>query len=70
MYPANQQTVSSYEALDQVVQWFANPTNFPNMKQIVVAGHSAGAQMAQRYAIVGAPLDLSGLFQSCCIYSN
>jgi hypothetical protein len=58
--PANQTTVSSYEALDQVIKWFANPANFPNMKQIVVAGHSAGAQMCQRYAVIGKPLGLSG----------
>jgi dienelactone hydrolase len=31
------------------------------MKQIVLAGHSAGAQMAQRYAVVGRPLQLSGV---------
>jgi hypothetical protein len=48
--------------LDQVIQWFANPSNFPNLKQIIVGGHSAGAQMTQRYAVVGAPLHLTGLF--------
>jgi hypothetical protein len=46
--------------LDQAIQWFSNRINFPNLKQIVVVGHSAGGQMAQRYAVVGAPLDLSG----------
>jgi hypothetical protein len=54
--------------LDQAIQWFSNPINFPNLKQIVVAGHSAGGQMAQRYAVVGTPLDLSGKLSS--IYAN
>jgi hypothetical protein len=31
------------------------------MKQIVLAGHSAGAQMSQRYAVVGRPLHLTGV---------
>jgi pimeloyl-ACP methyl ester carboxylesterase len=30
------------------------------MKQIVVAGHSMGGQMTQRYAVVGKPLGLTG----------
>ncbi|EST06529.1 hypothetical protein PSEUBRA_004437 [Kalmanozyma brasiliensis GHG001] len=46
--------VSSFEALDAVVAWFSNKTIFPNMNTIIVAGHSLGAQMAQRYALVGA----------------
>jgi hypothetical protein len=60
IYPKAQTTVSSFEAIDQVVQWFANQTNFPNLKQIVVAGHSAGAQMTHRYAVAGTPLNLKG----------
>jgi hypothetical protein len=52
-YPWNMTTVSSYEALDQLVRYFDNKTIFPNMKQIVVAGHSLGSQMVHRYASVG-----------------
>lgn len=52
-YPPRTQTVSSYDALDQIVQWFGDTDRFPNMKQIVIAGHSLGAQMVHRYAAVG-----------------
>lgn len=52
-YPWNATTVSSYEVLDQLVKWFDNKSNFPNMKHIVVAGHSLGAQTINRYAEVG-----------------
>lgn len=43
--------------LDQIIQYFDNPTLFPNMKQIVIAGHSLGAQTVQRYAAIGQPLN-------------
>ena len=46
--------VSSYEALDAAVAWFSNKAVFPNLNTIIVAGHSLGAQMVQRYALIGA----------------
>ncbi|GAK62057.1 carbohydrate-binding wsc protein [Moesziomyces antarcticus] len=46
--------VSSFEALDMAVGRFANKTLFPNLNTIIVAGHSLGAQMVQRYALIGA----------------
>lgn len=46
--------VSSFEALDTAVGWFSNKTLFPNINTIIVAGHSLGAQMVQRYALIGA----------------
>ncbi|RYP53974.1 hypothetical protein DL768_001124 [Monosporascus sp. mg162] len=52
-YPPHRETVASYHALDQLLQWYGNTTRFPNMRQIVVAGHSLGAQLVQRYAAVG-----------------
>ncbi|PWZ01410.1 hypothetical protein BCV70DRAFT_73409 [Testicularia cyperi] len=45
--------VSSFEALDTVVGFFSNKTRFPNMNTIIIAGHSLGAQMVQRYALIG-----------------
>lgn len=42
--------MSSYTVLDQLIQYFDNATIYPNMKQIVVAGHSLGGQTIQRYA--------------------
>lgn len=46
--------VSSFEALDAAVAWFSNKSLFPNVNTIIVAGHSLGAQMVQRYALIGA----------------
>lgn len=46
--------VSSFEAVDAAVAHYANKTRFPNIESIVVAGHSLGAQMVQRYALIGA----------------
>jgi hypothetical protein len=39
--------------LDQIVQYYGNKTTFPNINHIVVSGHSMGAQMLHRYAVVG-----------------
>lgn len=45
-------TYTTFKALDALVdQWF-NTTMFPNLKSVVIAGHSAGAILAQRYAIL------------------
>ncbi|KAF9015825.1 hypothetical protein BDZ89DRAFT_1141878 [Hymenopellis radicata] len=53
IYPAAQKSVSSFDAMDQILQYFDDILQYPNMKQIVVAGHSMGAQMVLRYAAVG-----------------
>lgn len=45
--------VSSYAALDTIVARLSDPTRFPDMEEIVVAGHSAGGQVAHRYAAGG-----------------
>lgn len=52
-YPPGHKTVSSFDVLDQIVQWYADKSIFPNIQQIVVAGHSMGAQLAHHYAMVG-----------------
>jgi len=52
-YPYKSLQISSYDVLDQLIQYFDNKTVFPNMNQIVIAGHSLGAQTVQRYALVG-----------------
>jgi pimeloyl-ACP methyl ester carboxylesterase len=44
---------SSFEALDAVLARLADRRLFPDLKQVVVAGHSGGAQVVQRYAIAG-----------------
>ncbi|TRX89954.1 hypothetical protein FHL15_009226 [Xylaria flabelliformis] len=55
-YPRAQTITSSYDCLDQMIQYFGNKSLYPNLNQIVVAGHSAGAQTTQRYASVGKDL--------------
>jgi pimeloyl-ACP methyl ester carboxylesterase len=42
---------SSFDALDAILGRLADRPRFPNLKHVVVAGHSGGAQVAQRYAI-------------------
>lgn len=42
--------VSSYAALDRIVDAFLNSSRFPALQEIVVAGHSAGGQVVHRYA--------------------
>ncbi|KAH8830294.1 hypothetical protein DL96DRAFT_1592340 [Flagelloscypha sp. PMI_526] len=52
-------SVSSFECLDQILLHFDDRRLYPNLKHIVVSGHSRGAQMVQRYAAIGKPLPLT-----------
>lgn len=45
--------VSSYGALDQLIKHLGNRKLFPALKEIVVAGHSGGGQVVQRFALTG-----------------
>jgi pimeloyl-ACP methyl ester carboxylesterase len=45
--------ISSYGALDQIIKHLGNRTLFPALKEIVVAGHSGGGQVLQRFALTG-----------------
>jgi pimeloyl-ACP methyl ester carboxylesterase len=47
---ARPQQVSSFTALDAIVKRLGDRQLFPNIKAIVIAGHSAGGQIVQRYA--------------------
>lgn len=40
-----------------MVQYYDNKTMFPNLNQIVVGGHSLGAQTVQRYTAIGNKLN-------------
>jgi len=44
--------VSSYTVVDAMIQQLANKDRFPSLKRIVVAGHSAGGQYVQRWALL------------------
>ena len=44
--------LSSYAALDEIIARLGDRRQFPDVKQIVIAGHSGGAQVVQRYALL------------------
>lgn len=44
---------SSFDALDAILRRLANRNQFPGLAEIVIAGHSGGAQVVQRYAVLG-----------------
>ncbi|WP_411382235.1 alpha/beta hydrolase [Pseudomonas sp. MPB26] len=45
--------ISSFGALDQIIKHLGNRSLFPALKEIVVAGHSGGGQVVQRFALMG-----------------
>ncbi|KAJ6457162.1 hypothetical protein C8R47DRAFT_172841 [Mycena vitilis] len=47
--PANITSFSSFDALDSLIAYYMDKTAYPNLKTVVLAGHSAGGQMVQRY---------------------
>lgn len=44
--------VSSFQILDDIVARVSDQQQFPEVKEIVIAGHSGGAQVVQRYALL------------------
>jgi hypothetical protein len=44
--------VTSYEVIDEILKKLARKDIFPNLKVIVVAGHSSGGQFVSRYHMV------------------
>lgn len=44
---------SSYDAIDAILAKLADRTLFPRLADVVIAGHSGGGQVVQRYAVVG-----------------
>jgi pimeloyl-ACP methyl ester carboxylesterase len=45
--------ISSFAALDALLAHFADRKLYPALAEVVLAGHSAGAQVVQRYAVAG-----------------
>ena len=45
--------ISSFSALDAILARLADRALFPALKDVVVAGHSGGGQLVQRYAVAG-----------------
>jgi hypothetical protein len=52
----NNYQVTSFDLMDYIIGLMTDKTNFPNLKEIVLTGHSAGGQLVQRYA-AGTSLD-------------
>ncbi len=50
IYNGRRAVVSSFDAMDQLLESAISSGNFPNVKDIVVMGLSAGGQMVNRYA--------------------
>jgi pimeloyl-ACP methyl ester carboxylesterase len=48
MSPSNP-TLSAFDFMDEILRRLANKKVFPNLRNIVVAGHSAGGQFVTRY---------------------
>ena len=45
--------ISSFAAIDAILARLADRASFPALRNVVVAGHSGGGQLVQRYAIAG-----------------
>lgn len=45
--------ISSFEAVDALLALLADKTRFPKLAHVVLAGHSGGGQVVQRFAVVG-----------------
>jgi len=54
-------TVSSFDFIDEIVRKLGDRTHFPNLTKVVVAGHSAGGQLATRYAMTNKVHGTAGL---------
>ncbi len=54
-------SLSSFDFVDEILRKLAKKSIFPNLRQIVVAGHSAGGQFASRYAMSSKVHDTLGV---------
>ncbi|CAO1633210.1 unnamed protein product [Sympodiomycopsis kandeliae] len=50
--PVLNHSITTYEAIDTFTEMLFDKKVFPNLNQVVVAGHSMGGQMVQRYALL------------------
>ena len=53
--------VTSYDEVDEIVRLLARREIFPNLRSIVIAGHSAGGQFVARYAMANRTYDTIGV---------
>jgi pimeloyl-ACP methyl ester carboxylesterase len=57
-------TISAFDFMDEIVRQLSNRKNFPNLKKIVVAGHSAGGQFVTRYEMANKMHGTTGVAMS------
>jgi pimeloyl-ACP methyl ester carboxylesterase len=57
----NEKALTSYDLMDDILKQLANKKVFPNLKEIVVAGHSAGGQFVTRYEMANLVHDKLGV---------
>lgn len=50
--PALNHSITTYEAIDTLTELLFDKKQFPALNQVVVAGHSMGGQMVERYALL------------------
>ena len=58
---ASHPDLTSFDFVDQILKKLANRSVFPNMRAIVVAGHSAGGQFVARYQMANRIHDTLGV---------
>jgi hypothetical protein len=52
--------LSTFEVIDELLVILGNHQQFPNLRRIVLVGHSGGGQLLNRYAIVGTEINKLG----------
>jgi hypothetical protein len=57
----NNDRLTSYDFADEILRKLGHRENFPNLKHIVVAGHSAGGQYVTRYEMANQLHDTLGI---------
>jgi hypothetical protein len=58
---ASNPNLNSFDFMDAILQKIAKKDSFPNLKTIVVAGHSAGGQYVNRYSMANRVHDTLGI---------
>lgn len=58
---ASNPELSSFDFIDAILKLLADKSRFPNLQEIVVAGHSAGGQFVSRYAMANRVHDKLGV---------
>jgi pimeloyl-ACP methyl ester carboxylesterase len=58
---ASDERLTSYDVADEILARLARKATFPNLRAIVVAGHSAGGQYVSRYAMANRAHDTLGV---------